>query len=71
MRRRRLPGIALPGKPGLMATGPDGLKIYVGLSDRDAVATIDVRSLKVSKVVSNIGFVAAEIVSGGGLSFCH
>jgi sugar lactone lactonase YvrE len=70
-RRRRLPDIALPGKPGVTTTGPDGLKIYVALRDKDAVATIDVRSLKVSNIVSNIGFVAAEIVSGGGLSFCH
>jgi len=70
-RRQRLADIALPGKPGATVTGPGGLKVYVALSDRDAVAVIDVRSLKVSKTVEKIGFVPAGILTGGGLSFCH
>jgi YVTN family beta-propeller protein len=70
-RRRRLADIALPGKPGATTTGPDGLKIYVALSGRDAVAVIDVRSLKVSKTVGNIGFVPSDIFTRGGLSYCH
>jgi YVTN family beta-propeller protein len=70
-RRRRLTDIVLPGKPGATVTGPDGLKIYVALGDRDAVAVIDVRSLTVTRTIGNIGFVPAGIVSGGGLSFCH
>lgn len=70
-RRRRLADIALPGKPAATVTGPDGLKIYVAFSDRDTVAVIDVRSLKVSTTVANIGFRPSEIVTGGGLSFCH
>lgn len=70
-RRRRLPDIALSGKPTATATGPDGLKIYVGLAGRHAVAVIDVRRMAVSGVIENIGIAPAAIVTGGGLSFCH
>lgn len=70
-RRRPLKHISLPGKPTMTAAGPGGLKIYMALDWRDALAVIDINSLHVSKMIEDIGLVPASIVSGGGLSYCH
>lgn len=70
-RRRRIRELVLPGKPISTMTGPDGLKIYTALGDRDAVAVIDVRTLGVTKVIEHIGFAPASIFTDGRLSYCH
>jgi hypothetical protein len=70
-RRRRYKDIVLPGKPETTALGAGGLKIYVAFNDIDAIAVLDVRTVKIAKIVSNIGFSPRAIFDGGNLSYCH
>ena len=70
-RRRRLETVPLSGKPLRTVTGAGGTKAYVIFADRDAVAAVDVATLRASTVVDSLGFRPTAIFGSGGLSYCH
>ncbi len=63
--------IPLPGTPETGVTTPDGTRIYVALSSRDAVAVIDARERRLVKLIENVGEEPWGTFMVGALNYCH
>jgi YVTN family beta-propeller protein len=67
----RVGEIALPGSPETGVTTPDGTKLYVALSDSDAVAVIDVRGQKLLTMIEGVGDEPWGAHMVGAVNYCH
>ena len=63
--------ITLPGTPETAVTTPNGMKIYVALSDANKVAVIDARSRKLVKMIDGVGEEPWGVTMVGALNYCH
>ncbi|MEK0084479.1 beta-propeller fold lactonase family protein [Benzoatithermus flavus] len=70
-RNDRAGEIALPGTPETGVTTPDGTKLYVALSDADAVAVIDTRARRLLKVIDGVGHGPWGAHMMGAANYCH
>lgn len=69
--QRRLARLAMPGVPETGAVSPDGLTLYVALSDAGRVAVVDLRHATIRHVIEDVVPGAATVVSALGNSYCH
>ncbi len=69
--RRQTGEIDLNSRPGTAITAAAGTKLYVALTDRDAVAMIDLRAGRLLKLIEDVGTEPWAVSSTGGLSYCH
>jgi YVTN family beta-propeller protein len=63
--------IALPGAPETGVTTPDGTRLYVAMSDVDAVAVIDTRERRLLKVIEGVGRGPWGAHMMGAANYCH
>jgi len=63
--------ISLPGTPETAVTTPNGMKIYVALSDANKVAVIDARNRTVIKMIDGVGEEPWGVTMVGALNYCH
>lgn len=63
--------IALPGTPETGVITPDGTKLYIALSDADAVAAIDVATRQVVATIDGVGDGPWGVTMVGGDNYCH
>lgn len=63
--------IPLPGTPETGVTTPDGTRLYVALSDMDAVAVIDTRSRRLLRMIEAVGDEPWGTFMVGALNYCH
>jgi YVTN family beta-propeller protein len=63
--------IALPAAPGIGATKPDGLKLYVPLAALNKVAVVDIRTRRVIKLIDDVGTRPWTVQLASQIAFCH
>jgi YVTN family beta-propeller protein len=69
--RRAAGAVALPARPATAVAAAAGTKLYVALTERDAVAVIDMGARRVLKLIGGVGAEPWAVSNPGGLSYCH
>ena len=69
--RKHIREIDLPALPETAVLSPDGRKLYVALESINALAVIDVWSLRIRKLIRNMPSQPWAVFSASGLSYCH
>jgi YVTN family beta-propeller protein len=69
--RKEIGEIAFGSPPGTAITAAAGVKLYVALTESNAVAVVDVQQSRLLKVIDGVGEKPWAVSSVGGLSYCH
>ena len=69
--KRLIGEIRLPGRPGLGAASSDGAKFYVALPDTGQVATINLTTRRIERLIDNAGAGVWTVVPAVGSGYCH
>lgn len=63
--------IAFPGRPGPAVVDADGKKMYVALTDQDALAVVDVFSKEILTTIPNVGKSPFGVTLALTNNYCH
>jgi hypothetical protein len=69
--RKEIGEIAFGSPPGTAITAAAGAKLYVALTDSDAVAVVEVQQGCLLKVIDSVGAKPWAVSSTAGLGYCH